>query len=735
MFPDSPIIDPALDKFNRLPFSQRIAEVIASRRDPSSIVIGIYGAWGEGKTTVFNFIEKILESNSDIICVRFNPWLFRDEEKLLLSFFKTLADALNRKLTTRKEEIGDLLKKFGGIIAPLSVADTTGIGTVRGTGQIVGNIGNLFSQVDLEENKKRLEKILDDESKRVVIFIDDIDRLEKSEIQSIFKLVKLSAGFRNTIYLLAFDEEKVAAAIAEKYGSGNLDAGRSFLEKIVQVPLTLPQISFNSLQKFCFECIDDALKNADIELTDDDIRRFVKYFSEGLAIQLKTPRVAQRYANTITFSIPLLKGEVNIVDLLLIEGVKVFYSKLYNSIKERPSYFLGEIIDGHTNLEEAKNLINSFIQESISSLDREAQLSAKNLLKELFPRLNGILGNISYGSHWQAKWTQEKRIASLRYFKRYFAYSIPEDDISDQELITFLSNLDERSISDIVNEIKEITKRENSRIETFITDIFRKIDLLSSSGSQKLALALAEMGDYFPRTKTFYYFGNSFHRAGILIGDLIQRIDTSDNKLDFCKEILQIADPIFFATECFRWMRVIKKDKEEDEERLFSEFDLKSLAGVVVDRIRNMALGEIIYVSLPDIARDLLSFWSYWSSREETNRYLQRTFEDAPYNSIEFLKCYIPTSWSMGMEPPYGIGLPFKGDIDRDQYDVIISVVDPELLIKFLRNIYGEKLDSPKFYRENDRQPLEELAACQFVYIHQKVLAELNDISSNSSEN
>jgi predicted KAP-like P-loop ATPase len=88
MFPDNPVLDPAQDKFNRLPFAQRIAEVIVSRRDSSSIAIGIYGAWGEGKTTVFNFVEKTLENHSNIICVRFNPWFFRDEEKLLLSFLR-----------------------------------------------------------------------------------------------------------------------------------------------------------------------------------------------------------------------------------------------------------------------------------------------------------------------------------------------------------------------------------------------------------------------------------------------------------------------------------------------------------------------------------------------------------------------------------------------------------------------------------------------------------------------
>ena len=723
MFPDNPVLDLSLDKFNRLPFSQRIAEVISSRHDSSSIVIGIYGAWGEGKTTVFNFIETTLENNPNIVCVRFNPWFFRDEEKLLLSFFQTLADALKRKLTTRAEDIGGWLAKCGEILEPLSFADPTG--AVRGSGQIFEKLGNLFSQVKLEENKKRIEKILEEENKRLVIFIDDIDRLDKSEIQSIFKLVKLSAGFKNTTYLLAFDEEKVAAAISDKYGSGDLEAGRSFLEKIIQVPLNLPQISFSSLQKFCFECINEALKNANLELIEEDIRRFVKCFSEGLAVQLKTPRVAQRYGNTIAFSIPLLKGEVNIVDLLLIEGVKVFYPKLYNSIKEKPSYFLGEVLDQGENIGQAKNIVIEFIEQSVADLSKEAQIYAKNLLKELFPRLTGVLGNIHHGSDWQKRWTQQKRIASLKYFKRYFAYSIPEDDISDQTLLIFLNQLEQGNITEISDEIKKITNYQSSSTDSFLTEIFRKIDQLSGSASLNLALALAKMGDYFPRPETLFSFESAFSRAGILVSHLIQKVNESDKRVDLAKEVLQISSPICFATECFRWIRATKKNNnKEDSEELFSESDINILVEVVIHRIRNIAQEKAIYLDFPKFTRELLSFWAYWSSKEETNNYLRNLFEQDLNDAVNFLRCYIPTVWSMGMEPPYRVGLPSKGALQRNTYDAIVSVVEAELLIETLKKIYGDKLNLPEFERQNDRQPVEELAACQFVYIHNKVSAD-----------
>ena len=109
---DAPVKDQKEDRFRRWPFAQRIAETVAARPDPSSIVVGIYGAWGEGKTSVLNFIECELLSQDSVVCVRFNPWRFKDETTLLLSYFGTLADALGRTLSSKKEKIGKWFQEY-----------------------------------------------------------------------------------------------------------------------------------------------------------------------------------------------------------------------------------------------------------------------------------------------------------------------------------------------------------------------------------------------------------------------------------------------------------------------------------------------------------------------------------------------------------------------------------------------------------------------------------------------
>ena len=328
--PDDPIRGKDEDRFNRWPFAQRVAETIALREDPSSLVVGIYGVWGDGKTSTLHLMQEALRSYPHVVQVPFNPWYFESEAGLLRGFFDTLTDALNRSLPTRVERLGELLEQYGAIVTVLSG------GTVSG----VSEAGRALSNVKLEELRIRVEEILRGAGKRVTIFIDDIDRLDREEIQALFKLVKLSAGFERIVYVLSFDDEVVAEALGEKYGKGGVQAGRKFLEKIVQVPLHLPAADELSLRKLTFEGVDAAVKLAGIELTEDHVNAFVRHFVDGFEPSLTTPRQAKRYANALTFALPVLKGEVHPVDQMLIEGIRVFYPELYVALRDNEDVLL-----------------------------------------------------------------------------------------------------------------------------------------------------------------------------------------------------------------------------------------------------------------------------------------------------------------------------------------------------------------------------------------------------------
>lgn len=158
--------------------------------------------------------------------------------------------------------------------------------------------------------------------------IDDIDRLEDGEIATVFKLVKLAADFSHTAYVLAFDQDVVSKALAKRYADSE-GSGSSFIEKIVQVPIELPRADEGILQDITVEAIEKVLGGAAIQLSDDDANRFALVFQRYLVPHIGTPRMVKRIANAIEFVVPLLVGEVNIADLLLLQTMSVLFPSVY----------------------------------------------------------------------------------------------------------------------------------------------------------------------------------------------------------------------------------------------------------------------------------------------------------------------------------------------------------------------------------------------------------------------
>src|SRR6185503_8541343 len=113
---DAPLESEEQDLFDRAPFANRVADTISTMADPSSLVVAIYGPWGDGKTTVLNFIRNRLFKHPSVITVNFNAWRLDGEKALLQGFFENLAEALDRELATKTERVGDVLKRYGTLL-------------------------------------------------------------------------------------------------------------------------------------------------------------------------------------------------------------------------------------------------------------------------------------------------------------------------------------------------------------------------------------------------------------------------------------------------------------------------------------------------------------------------------------------------------------------------------------------------------------------------------------------
>ncbi len=511
---DSPVLTANEDMFSRSIFAARIANVISERRDPSSITIGLYGPWGDGKTSVLNFIEEAIKNNSSVIIVKFNPWLFGNVESLLLGFFDILADSLDTKLVTQGEKFKDILKKAAPGVA--SVAGMTGLGQA---------VGAFLHGPSILELKNRIEKKLEESQKRILIIIDDVDRLEKSEIQALFKLVKLVAGFKFTSYILAFDKDIVASSLSESYSNSNGKSGEYFLEKIIQVPLNLPAVPSKDLRQFCFQGINEALHTSEVELSEQQVQEFVRYFTLAFDESLTTPRKAKLYGNILMFSLPILKGEVNPVDLMLLEGLRTFTPELYDAIRKNKNSFIGTFRDSyHYDPEPEKQKIRSVIEEALTKIGKET-FGYIELLKNMFPKLQAVYGNMHYGNEWHQKWNDGQRICADAYFDRYFTYAVPKGDFPDVAIARLINIVEETSeeISFENNPLRDALTPENSRV--LIRKLRNKVNSLNTIQAVYLSNAVCQLATEYPNPVGMFAWDEPQSQAAMLVSDLIQKLE------------------------------------------------------------------------------------------------------------------------------------------------------------------------------------------------------------------
>ena len=130
--PDLPIVKSSEDKLNRESFAKSLANVILQSSFPTSFTVGLYGAWGSGKTSLLNMIiEQVEYHSTDVVILRFNPWLCSDPKQLITQFFKQLASAIKMKKSTA-DTVCELVDQYADIFDAVSLIPYAGAALAAG---------------------------------------------------------------------------------------------------------------------------------------------------------------------------------------------------------------------------------------------------------------------------------------------------------------------------------------------------------------------------------------------------------------------------------------------------------------------------------------------------------------------------------------------------------------------------------------------------------------------------
>lgn len=701
---ERPLETAADDRLDRAPFARRVAGVLADRPAADSIVVGLYGPWGDGKTSALAMIKEALSPDPRVVVVEYNPWFFSGEaEAIAKSFFLTIGDALERSGLFSKEKIGGLLATYGGLIPKLGDAAKT--------------VGEALSVRQLAQVRRDVERILGKHKKRVVVFIDDIDRLDRKEIQTLFKLVRLSGDFPYTSYVLAFDDGVVADALGEVYGEGDTDAGRRFLEKIIQVPLHLPPANPDTLQHMAFSACDRVLNLSGIKLNEQRAAEFANQFAHGLMPALKTPRQVRLYDNALTFAVPILKGEVNVGDQMLIEGVRIFYPELYAFIRDHPSRFLKAPAEGRNRPQQGA-LLREAMGAAVSDVEIER---LQRLIEHLFPRTSSS----GYGGDWEEIWAGEKRICASAYFRRYFTYAIPAGDMADAAIDDLIGAAQAQD-ADRLGKLW-IEARGKRATKLLISKLRLREDDLPTDAITGLTLLVAGRSEDIPRTREPMLGDHTFRQSAILLSHLLARAGADQSRLlDF---IVSSSPTIPFATEVLDRCAVRTTQRGEPRGWLGAD-DARPHYQALWERIRREAeSSSLLEVLGTDFLRVLIGI-VHAGFGDEVKAEVRAFLEADALNGDQLLAACTSQAYSMET------GAPVPTDFQRHNYDAMALILDPEFLLDQLRDRYGDRLETETFLDIDDvaeaQRPL--ARAQQFAAIHRAVLAQSPEAAAGESE-
>ncbi|MFZ6681537.1 KAP family P-loop NTPase fold protein [Undibacterium sp. Tian12W] len=332
---DVPKSNPFEDSYGYTAFARQIAKAILVTPSPQGLVMAVHGPWGAGKSTLLNFVKCHLEEtkeDSPILVIDFNPWWFNDKNHLVNQFLSTFQSSL-KLAPSALQKVGDIMAKYSDALAATA---TTSAGAPWASKIVAWLLSKLnIKTEDIPQLKSKIAKALFESNTRVLFLIDDIDRLSPDEIRELFKAIKAIADFPNVIYLLSFDRDVVQLALNKSLG---ID-GASYLEKIVQVPFSLPSIDKILLRQQLFTNLSRVLESfPDIKF--DEVY-WHNVYVDGLDLFIEKPRDVVRLTNIFCVTFPPVAGEVNVVDFIALEFLRIFAPQVYETIRDNMDMFAG----------------------------------------------------------------------------------------------------------------------------------------------------------------------------------------------------------------------------------------------------------------------------------------------------------------------------------------------------------------------------------------------------------
>lgn len=470
---DRPVKSLEADKYElKRDFIPRLARLALDWPSEDGLVIGLFGSWGIGKTSILNMFRDYVRQNkakySNMLVASFNPWFYEDTGALIASFFATISVELGKHPDTRVSQAAKTLKAMGAFLTVASKGISlfgfnldagiikegvkAGQEVLAGVGEFSGELAGLVDkgQKNLDDHRETVERALNslggDKKGRLVILVDDVDRLNKAELLTLLRLIRTVADLPYITLVVAMDEERVRdvleKAVSEGYGQG-------FLDKIIQVPLHVPLPERGTMTAELVAQLKASFDALGLPFPEELASTQFHIPKElGVLVSLvKTPRDLSRFINGVrTLLLAGTDPDVHPTDAALIEALRIFYPDVYDRVRRYKSFLTDEsrfaYFGGGSGRDREKERgkrseeLDLLVRGGTSVLEPKKEESIRSIIGFLFGDPTDT------NSHRERRRdTANRRIRTPEFFDNYFRYASPPGVVKRQEVIKTLNDI------------------------------------------------------------------------------------------------------------------------------------------------------------------------------------------------------------------------------------------------------------------------------------------------------
>lgn len=526
---DLPLEDPGDDAYGYAPFASTLAAAIVKNKSPQGLVLAVHGKWGSGKSSLLNFIKHelgTLPEERRPVVVDFNPWWFEGRDQIATQLLAEFSSQLPDKLKYARDA-AKLIGKYSKEIAD-AAATYSGHSWIKAPVQWLANyipmLKTLVEPEGVPKVKKKVAAALKSSGKRFVFFVDDIDRLTPDEARDFFRAIKALADFPEVVYVLFFDRKEVAKALA---ASLKMD-GEAYLEKIIQAPFHLPAVDKQQLQQKLFMGLDSIIEAHPMPFTFDQ-GRWAEVFSNGLDRLIKQPRDVVRVLNAISVAYPPVAGEVNPVDFIALEFLRVFEPEVYGNIRESKDIFCG--VPSYPDYKKSEE--KTYFEAWKKTLPEDSRDLLADLVGRLFPKVSKLLGTSMFATSNEGDWRKELRPCDSDNFDVYFQFGVPPGHVSRTELDRLVGQQTAEGMASLMLNARQVVFPDGHTKARDLVDRLRDLDNLEPGQAAKLVEALVNTGYILLRKEDersgFFSLPNRWRLSG-LISRQLERLSVPERQ-------------------------------------------------------------------------------------------------------------------------------------------------------------------------------------------------------------